>query len=439
MPTPEEERPSQAVTERDEALARQAAAEAEKAELDTSEYKSADARAMREAERRQKVAEADRATADARRARVSSLLPDLAERGSLAVEAGEPILGSLVAHAALGAAADDVVAKVLPALEAAEIVILTSDSDLASSDGNYLDVKNGLDQLTAAADRLAAELSRAPDTVETASVGALTAAFAAALPSVLSLLSAHRSIATKVVTVNDIAALSAVAGRLQDKKKKVQLDDFRLVPDGGIANQVTQLHERRRCLVKIKLALDQTRISSETTRASLEEQLKELRTELSEARKAGKSVEQIQRKIESTTRERDSAATEGKDATVRVGLVDDALESIDTFGDALKTIPEGGKRSPLVSASLREQLHGTDPKASHLLLVKAASGSTAQVVDDRPFWFNDRFTVIGSVSVSFVLLDTDSRLVTAAGVATGTARVAGKIGSDVVVGQAKMD
>lgn len=62
--------------------------------------------------------------------------------------------------------------------------------------------------------------------------------------------------------------------------------------------------------------------------------------------------------------------------------------------------------------------------------MQASSGSIDQVVDDRRFRA-DKFSSVGSISVTYWLLDTTSSAVVAAGVEVGTAQVSGKVGEAV--------
>ena len=457
MSTPEE-RLSVANTEKAEADARKASAEADKAAREVAVILDSELdRRKQEAEAEKAIAEARKATADADRARLSALIPDLGDmsRGETTITTEQPLFSAVLAHRALGDAAG-VMKTRLEGKLGEGVTLLTSDPDLATSDAVYLDVRTGLDQLSTAADKLLAaakpeagleEAAEAQGDKEALGAGAVTGALgaavggpagmaagalAAAVPSVLSLLSAHRSISTYPATVDDTAALAAVGGALAEWK--VKLDDFRLVPEGEITEAASELQTRRSQLVELKLTQDQTRSRGAAVRSASEERIRELNAQLDKAREKGLSVEDILRSIKEEKEARDLASMTEKRSAVFIGLIESALSTIDAFVAKLTTVPAGGKRSPLAAAALREQFRSNgDAKISKVLLVKAASGSVAQLLNDRPLWFKDRFMMIGSVSVSYVLIDPSDSTVEAAGQAPGTASVKGTIGKEFTI------
>lgn len=49
---------------------------------------------------------------------------------------------------------------------------------------------------------------------------------------------------------------------------------------------------------------------------------------------------------------------------------------------------------------------------THLLLVKGVNGSVIQDLEDRPLWAKDRFAVVATASIAFLLLDAvDSHII----------------------------
>ena len=124
------------------------------------------------------------------------------------------------------------------------------------------------------------------------------------------------------------------------------------------------------------------------------------------------------------------------DAALRIGLTDSLVSSIDTFGAAIRIVPDGARRSAIATAALHEFLHkpqpanGTTEQISHILLVKAQPGQAQQLIDDRPFWFKDTFSTMVDVSVTYVLIEAPSSHLVASGTLTGTAKARGKIGDE---------
>jgi len=432
-----------------QAEARTAQAEATLKEGETAEWGGDLARQAREAAHRKTIAEADKVASDARQDQMTSLIPDLSkvERGKLDVSGDQPLFGSALAYRALQAAAAKVALEVKRRFGGAKEVslLITSDEDLATSDSAFTEVETGLDQLINAADQLIDEQPNpqawdgepplfaavllAPLAFG-AALGAgplaLGAALAQAVPSVLSLLSAHRSVSASAVTLDDIAATSAVAGAMLEENNNYHVvhDLFRLVPSGRIRQKANQLRTCRQQLIARKLELAHEKVTGETELSQLRERIKTLqvkapvpRTELAQTRK-----------------ELEAAQGANSQQVLRLGLIDSLLSVIDSFSAALIAVPQGGKRSLLASAALREQLHGTvadeepePPGFDYVMLVKGASGSSQQVVDDRPLLFDDKFATVTSMSLTYMLIRTTNSRVVAGGTVSTTAEIHGSI------------
>ena len=58
-------------------------------------------------------------------------------------------------------------------------------------------------------------------------------------------------------------------------------------------------------------------------------------------------------------------------------------------------------------------------EATAALFVKAASGSTDQVMSERPLWLKDKFHVVATASIGYVLLHAGEDSVERAGVVYG--------------------
>jgi hypothetical protein len=116
------------------------------------------------------------------------------------------------------------------------------------------------------------------------------------------------------------------------------------------------------------------------------------------------------------------------EAATRLGLVDSAIAAIDAFTTSIRTVPEGGTRSPLAVAALHEALHGQPPELTHVLLVKAQAGQVEQALDNRPLFFNDKFTTMVDATVVYVLIETAGSTVVDSGTVTETTAARGKVG-----------
>ena len=204
----------------------------------------------RAAEQASGTAKAEQETAEARQKQLTSLLPNLSavDRGETRVSGEQPIYGQALARRALERAAAQVATAVKAALGGAISVLVTSDPDLAASDAAYLEVVTGLEQLTEAAKQVLASAAR--ETVAPAAIGAA----AAAIPLVLSLMSAHRSITTTSGPADDLAAAVSVVGALlrADPRGAVWHDGFRTLSGDGRTYQVLkELRETRGKLAQL--------------------------------------------------------------------------------------------------------------------------------------------------------------------------------------------
>ncbi len=361
--------------------ARKAQLEAEQTARENAEWDSEEARRQRAAEQASATARAEQETAEARQKQLTSLLPNLSsvDRGETRVSGEQPIYGQALARRALERAASKIASAVKAALGSEISVLVTSDPDLAASDAAYLEVVTGLEQLTAAADRVLT-----PPAQE-AAVPAAIGAVAAAIPSVLSLLSAHRSITTTSGPTDDLSAAASVAGALlrEDPGAEVWHDGFRtLSRDSKIYQALGWLRERRRALaVYAQLA--------------------------------------------------------GSYGTAKDELAEHAepvIAAIDQFVASVTAVPPDARRSMLASAALREGLH--DGTVRYVLLVTGNSSSSSQLIDDRPLMWKDAFCVVAASSVSYLLVQASDGRVVVGGTGSGTFTVRGKINSRIVVEQA---
>ena len=329
-----------------------------------------------EAELEKAIAEAEKATAESKRAQVSALIPDIkdANASKLDVSGDAPLYGGMAAHHALV----DVSAKIADAI--ADIVtdkkvLVTSDADLATSDAIYVQVATSLDGLISAAEAILPTVAEGspggPDSsADLGFPGAAVGAIASAIPAVLSAFSSQRTVKTFSSTVDAEAAIASVAGALHTAQ--VWIDDFRLLPAADLAQRFATLQALR------------------------------IR------------VQQL------VTLEPDATKPLPK-------LAKDVLTAIDAFLTSALTTPSGAKRSPFAEACLREQLHESGA-LDFVLLVTGASATSQQMINDRPFWSDDKFSVLSTVSVTYALIELPSSKVVGSGVVVGTTQLMGKIG-----------
>jgi hypothetical protein len=227
----------------------------------------------------------------------------------------------------------------------------------------------------------------APPRLEVLGAGLeVVGAAASALPALLSLISANRSVQTFAGSVDSFSAAVAIAGALEDNAStSVWLDDFRLV-DGATV---------------LKSAVD----------------LDRLRARLSDKANDSQSPDPDVKQL---------------------------LDEVTGFLTSLYAAPPDNPRPPIVTAALYERLHQPEaqdnngsaeppPRFSHVLCVQGITSSSQQVVDNRPLLFDDKLSVLGTISIPWVLIDTGDSAVAAAGVAVGTSQLSGRIGESFQV------
>jgi hypothetical protein len=247
-------------------------------------------------------------------------------------------------------------------------------------------------------------------------------AVASAIPAVLSLLSAHRTLSSAAVTASDLAAVAAVAGAMRTQSTTIVHDDFRLVPGGGVYTLAANASAKRQELAAQKIALGdkKSEFAAEFAQAKAElEALEKTKPPTSQAQRleAEKKVFGAQQHLD--------------EIDVRLSVVDSLLTTADLFLSTIRTVPAAGRRSPLATAALHEQLHGGDnsnKKYTHVLLVKTQAGQAQQILDNRPLWFHDKFSTAVEVSVTYMMIATSSSAIVAAGTESCVESAHGSIG-----------
>ena len=344
-------------------------------------------------------------------------------------------MGAALARHALQKAVDSLIGEVIDVLPsgADDVVLITDDPDLATSDAAYTEVTSALQQLTATADEILSAVPAGEDFGVAPAV--VVGAVAAAIPPLLSLFSARRSVSTFALTADNTAAVAQLAGKLTAAGKRVRIDDFRLVPSGHVVSLERALRERRGALVRRKLEKDAERIQLETKRASSQQEVDDLTKALHALSPTDAKYEDVRTHLTQQRADRDAAASAALNATVAVNVIDDLLTSIDAFLVAVHAVPEGGTRTPLANAALREELRGQagKPRFTRVLFVNASSGSAVQSVDDKPLWFDDKFESVASLNVSYWVIDAATSDLVAAGSAAGSARLKGTFGGTVKI------
>ncbi|HEX6006814.1 MAG TPA: hypothetical protein VFY80_02560 [Burkholderiales bacterium] len=350
-----------------------------------------------EADAKKSIAEADKATADAQRAQVSAFIPDFSkiEKGETTVTGDGTVLGSLLTPLAMEQAAKQVVGRLK--LSERDRVLITTDADLASTDAVYVEVVTGLDLFTESAATLLGATpaedrrrSSARDEQRRAAPAAVAGAIAAAVPGLISLFSANRTLSSANLTADTAAAVAAVAAHLTGRTT-VQIDDFVVVQGGDVAAKEKALRQVRTQLVEHKLELEPPK----------------------------------------------KPVAEEQPLSVAAALIGQLITQIDAFLTSLHT--SSGKRSPFAIAALRQQLHPSSeaggPVFNKVLYIKASGATADKLLHDRPLWFKDKIQVIGSAAIVYWMMDTGTGNIIASGVGHGAVQIDGEIGDKLEFGK----
>lgn len=105
------------------------------------------------------------------------------------------------------------------------------------------------------------------------------------------------------------------------------------------------------------------------------------------------------------------------------------VDVCDTAMTLITKIADGGK-SLLQDSALADDLHLD--RFGGVLVIRGAGASSSQLLDDRPLMFQDAFSVVGTASIAFFLVNAraGSKVLTG-GLAVGTTAAHGKIGSKI--------
>jgi len=430
-PGPEDPRLLEAKIALADAQAAKAREEVRKAKREEDEATDDLSRQKREAAAKQTVAEADKAAAAARQAEVTAFIPDFSKVviPETKVPSDRPLFESVLAQRAITSAAEALGERVRPYLKlgAEEYALITSGEDFVSVDAAFIEVSSGMAQLLAGADALnppqQAGFAAAP----------IIAAVAGALPGLMSLLVPRKTISSSQMELDSTAACAAVAGELAAHGLRVRLDDFRTVPSGKIVADEARLRSRRNALAKLKFESDAEHSLQEVHVSSEQARLTALEKQRDEATAKLPAPKDVDGQIETVRDRRDKALRLSRDASARSTQIDELVKSIDAFTLAIHIVSAGGTRSPFVAAALHEELRevpSKSAKCTRVVFIKSTSGTTEQFYRGRgPL--SDKVDSIGSVSLSYWVMDAATSDILVAGIAGGSARLHGVIGNEL--------
>jgi hypothetical protein len=204
-----------------------------------------------------------------------------------------------------------------------------------------------------------------------------------------------------------------------------------LVVRGRIHELSADLADKRNMLVAQKLVLAHEQRTIDTNLSTATSELEAAKKALAEADKTVPHPD-LEAKIEQAQRLVSALSRQSAEVADQLGLTESLILSIDSFTAAIRVVPSGGRRSPLATAALFDQLHaGAEPRFSHVLLVKAQPGQGTQVTNDKMLWFEDKFSTVIEVNVTYMLIATEDSRILHSGTATATATAHGNIGDTI--------
>jgi hypothetical protein len=336
------------------------------------------------------------------------LIPDLTkvQAGSLTAGTTAPLFADATAYAALHAVTSTIVTEVMAELKGTDPVrlLITGDLQLATSESLARQVRFQLDQVMDSVNALVAKLDEAnpappapaPDAEESVRRARMLAAvpvataIATAIPGILSLFTAQRTVSSAAVTTDDVAVAASLVERFTLDRDAdtwtLAYDSVRLLPlapKSPLQNTIEQLGAQRAKLV-----------------------------------------------VHSQTPNLDKATADA---------ISVAITGIDAFQTAVSTIPSGVTSSALMTAYLREQLDPKTPEAfTHVLVASTRSGAANGSMDHHLLG-TDRFSTVGSMTVSYFLLEVEGRNLLKADTVTRTMSGSGKIGEHLTFRLADQD
>jgi hypothetical protein len=435
------------------ALALQTATVANAKALQDEKDRASDlAQQAKDADSRKAIAQSEQETVKAAKDAVAAWIPDLStlKAGKTELSTKPVMYGPRLASRALAAAAQalgaDLATVLSDASKAGSIrILLTDDAKLVNSDSAYLDLAQHADTLLEGGTAALKEATDDPDFdpstvaehekkriqgtfdankvyIDAGSLGykrsldtligggliggGVQAAIQAA-PQIASLFAVNRDISYEATTPDVISAHAAVARELiKHPGVSVTQDDFRLTPEDGIFGT---MHSLNALALKLDTASRAAKAFTDTNKPS--------------DPPAGDGDAKAAH---------DALLAKLQLAAERETDLGERAKDIAAFITSATTVATGETRSPLTTAAMREQLYGLINRFDFVLLVPSPTVEAHQVLSDRIIGW-DRLTVAGSVSLSYLLLDTVSGNLAAAGVVEGSAGMHGRVGDELTL------
>jgi hypothetical protein len=414
-----------------------------------------------EANARKAVTDADTSALTLAQNKYKSLVPDLTGVSASTVDdksTGVAFSG-LVTYSALHHAAEMIGLRIKPVLADPDpsrwaTVLVTSQSDLLTSDLLASTVSSSLEKLLEFADKVLAEDKEGPKpatgqewatlhteiaagavatalagglgAVTTAGLGPLGigAAAAAAIPSIISLFSSTTTVKDQTENITDLATTTAVVAAAANELAgyTVVHEDFRLAPEESpILNKYRELADKRMALVFQQEQVQKTKNDADLKLSRAQQQ--------QDAAKKATPPKPDDPDLDTQVNDAQNASA---NAAASLAVISGTINSIDAFTTAVNATA-AGSRSPLAIAVLSELLHqdkGNGASADgigYVLSVKGLGGQSVEYTKNRHVG-TDSYTTLADAPVAFMLYDLKERKIISSGIANGVSSVHGRLG-----------
>jgi hypothetical protein len=237
-------------------------------------------------------------------------------------------------------------------------------------------------------------------------------------------------ISALATTIGATPLIAAVARELIGKDHATVVDGFSLVQGSVVLEDLRGAWRQRRQLEKLKI-MEEQRIAADASKADdLRARLKDAATAYDKALAEDKADVDLTKLQEVLTRLRgdiNSLEASLQRPRTNIALATAVAARFDTFATSVAAVPPGGGYAPIISAALREQLHGQEPTVSHVLFLSVDTAG-AETVTIRGL-LRQRVRFVGGLHASYLLLGVTEKTVVAAGTAGAIRQVNYKLGS----------
>ncbi len=376
---------------------------------------------------RQEIAEAEKATAEAEKARQAAQLPTGAAKpleGTITADDKFGYIADLTAYDAMMKMADAIAIKINNSSLTPDAAILIVDSlDFFGADVQLLQLAKQLESWQQELQNQNAEIQKLlPQKIESPpGVGAEALSIAASLAMVSGILSATADIVGyfkidydvkgRTINLSTIALQSRVAGKI--KNHSVHLLHFHRVESSPVVDAFHQCLQQRRDLIVQMAELKSHVIDPLPAQiATLKATIQSAETALTQliSPKDDAKIAELKSTLTQQRTELNNAETAKAQADAASTRAETLIKGFDEFNQLITALPEGKSHSLLTAAAIQNHLN--TQKITHLLYLTIAS-SGGDIIIGKGLFQSGRVRFLGGAVVSYVLAQSDGKIVAA--------------------------